>query len=215
MDFFSIILNFFGSLLFFILVFISAFLIKIYAGKSVGDRNYPPVLGTVFHQLLYLGRLYDHQTQVAKKHPTYRLLAPDQSEVYTIEPRNIEHILKTNFDKYDKGEYHRTTLRDLFGHGIFIEDGENWKRQRKLASFEFSTRVLRDYSCAVFRTSAKKLVRIVANFSNAKQAFDMHVIFLLQALISLFSPPPPPQTKKHIHLYCLISIVGKVMSVRL
>ena len=199
MDFLPITLNLFASLLIFILIFITTFLIKIYAGKSVGDPNYPPVLGTVFHQLLYLGRLYDHQTQFAKKHPTYRLLAPDQSEVYTIDPRNIEHILKTNFYKYDKGDYHRTTLRELFGHGIFIADGEQWKQQRKLASFEFSTRVLRDFSCAVFRTSAKKLVRIVADFSNAKQAFDMHVRFLsIQALISLFTPLP---TNTFIYLY--------------
>ena len=73
--------------------------------------------------------------------------------------RNVEHILKTKFDKYAKGKYNGDILRDLFGEGIFAVDGDRWKQQRKLSSFEFSTRVLRDFSCVVFRGSAAKLVR--------------------------------------------------------
>lgn len=65
-------------------------------------------------------------------------------------------------------------------------DGEKWKQQRKLASFEFSTRVLRDFSCAVFRRNAVKLVGIIAHFSKAKQAFDIHDMLMRYALDSIF-----------------------------
>ncbi|PON35208.1 Cytochrome P [Parasponia andersonii] len=115
----------------------SFLMLRIFIGKSVKDPSYPPVKGTVFNQLFYFNKLYNYQTKVATKCSTFRLLAPEQSEVYTTEPRNIEHILKTNFDKYSKGQYNQEKVTDLLGHGIFAVDGEKWRQQRKLASFEF------------------------------------------------------------------------------
>lgn len=144
-------------------------------GKSIGDPDYAPVKGTVFNQLFYFNTLHDYHAEVAKTHPTFRLLAPDQSELYTVDPRNIEHILKTNFDKYSKGKYNQDIMTDLFGEGIFVVDDEKWRQQRKLASYEFSTRVLRDFSCSVFRRNAAKLVRIISEFSHQDQVFDMQV----------------------------------------
>lgn len=159
-----------------ILILFLALVLKIFTGKSVRDPKYPPVVGTVFDQLFYFSRLYDYQVGMAKRYKTSRLLAPDQSEIYTIEPENIEHILKTSFDKYCKGKYNQDILMDLFGQGIFIVDGDKWRQQRKLASFEFSTRVLRDFSCSVFRKNSAKLVRTIYEYSTQNQDFDMQVI---------------------------------------
>lgn len=64
---------------------------------------------------------------------------------------------------------------DIFGQGIFVVDEEKWRQQRKLASFEFSTRVLRDFSCSVFRRSAVKLVKVIFEFSDSNGFFDMQV----------------------------------------
>ena len=150
-------------------------MLTIIIGKSIGDPDYAPVKGTVFNQLLYFNTLHDYQAQLAKTNPTFRLLAPDQSELYTADPRNVEHILKTNFDKYSKGKYNQDIVTDLFGEGIFAVDGDKWRQQRKLASFEFSTRVLRDFSCSVFRRNAAKLVRVISEFSHQGQVFDMQV----------------------------------------
>ena len=72
-------------------------------------------------------------------------------------------------------------------HAIVIDETHNsfnkmchcndkWRQQRKLASFEFSTRVLRDYSYAVFRRNTTKLVRVVHKLlDDGRQAFDMQV----------------------------------------
>ncbi|XP_057456674.1 cytochrome P450 86B1 [Lotus japonicus] len=57
--------------------------------------------------------------------------------VITSDPRNLEHVLKTNFAVYPKGEYFRNTLQDLLGNGIFNVDDEAWQKQRKTASIEF------------------------------------------------------------------------------
>ncbi|KAJ4724130.1 putative Cytochrome P450 [Melia azedarach] len=186
MGIFLTIVTFAGfSLLFLVLTF-SFLIVKIYSSKSFRDPSYPPVTGTVFHQLFHFNRLYDYQTEVAKKQPTFRLLAPAKSKIFTTDTRNIEHILKTNFDKYAKGEYNQDIVKDLFGQGIFAVDGEKWKQQRKLASFEFSTRVLRDFSCAAFRRNAAKMVKAVSEFATPDRVFDMQDILMRCTLDSIF-----------------------------
>ncbi|KAK9910698.1 hypothetical protein M0R45_034649 [Rubus argutus] len=160
-------------LLFLFITFLSSLVVRIFTGKSIRNPTYPPVKGTVFHQLLYFTKLYDHQTHVARGIPTYRLLAPGYSAVYTCDTRNIEHILKTKFSTYPKGEYNHYIMGDTFGHGIFVVDGDKWRQQRKLASMEFSTRILRDFSCSVFRRNAAKLVKVVHEFSDSSGVFDM------------------------------------------
>ncbi|XP_055817338.1 cytochrome P450 704C1 isoform X2 [Solanum dulcamara] len=173
-------------LLFICVTPILVLIVRIYAGKSIQNPKYAPVEGTVFHQLLYFNRIYDYQTELAKKTPTFRLLAPEQSETYTTDSRNVEHILKTNFGKYSKGKRNQEVIMDLFGEGIFAVDGEKWKQQRKLASFEFSARVLRDFSCKVFRKGATKLVSKVFEFSLANQVFDMQELLMRCSLESIF-----------------------------
>ncbi|XAR54114.1 Abieta-7,13-dien-18-ol hydroxylase [Bertholletia excelsa] len=171
-----------------IIFFLSFFalILRIFIGKSIGSPKYPPVAGTVFNQLFHYTTLYDHQAEFAKKCPTFRLLAPEDSQIYTTDIRNIEHILKTNFDKYSKGRGNQEVFTDLFGEGIFAVDGERWRHQRKLASFEFSTRVLRDYSCAVFRKNAAKLVRVVLGFSEDKRVFDVQDLLMRCSLDNIF-----------------------------
>ncbi|GMH11915.1 hypothetical protein Nepgr_013756 [Nepenthes gracilis] len=57
--------------------------------------------------------------------------------VVTSDPRNLEHLLKTKFPNFPKGQYFRSTVRDLLGDGIFNADDDTWQRQRKIASIEF------------------------------------------------------------------------------
>ncbi|XP_030517155.1 cytochrome P450 704C1-like [Rhodamnia argentea] len=161
-------------------------LLKIFTGKSLRSSKYPPVRGTVFNQLVYFNQLYDYMTGLVRRSQTIRLLAPDQSQIYTVDPRNIEHILKTNFDEYTKGKYNIDIMKDLFGEGIFVVDGEKWKKQRKVASFEFATRVLRDFSCRVFRKNAAKLVKVVEELSAASDGFDMQDMLMRCTLDSIF-----------------------------
>lgn len=71
--------------------------------------------------------------------------------------RNVKHIFKTNFDNYRKRKYDIGVMKDLLvKQGIFTVHGETWKKQRKVTSFEFATRVLRDFSCWVFRSEASQ-----------------------------------------------------------
>ncbi|XWS32291.1 hypothetical protein CRYUN_Cryun23aG0147300 [Craigia yunnanensis] len=186
MDFLSTILVLIALPLFFLFIILFVLVTKIFTGQSINNPNYAPVKGTVFNQLFYLNNLYDYHTQLAKKLPTFRLVGFGQSVIYTANSRNIEHILKTNFDKYVKGEYHGELLADLLGEGIFAVDGDKWRHQRKLASYEFSTRVLRDFSCSVFRKKAAKLVRAISEFARSDQVIDFHGLLMKSTMESIF-----------------------------
>ncbi|KAJ4849418.1 hypothetical protein Tsubulata_007255 [Turnera subulata] len=101
-----------------------------------------PVLGmlpSLFSALRH--HMYDWITEVlCRQNGTFRFKGPSFSSlncVVTADPRNLEHLLKTKFANYPKGQYFRDTLRDLLGGGIFNADDETWQRQRKTASIEF------------------------------------------------------------------------------
>ncbi|KAF3775340.1 Cytochrome P450 704C1 [Nymphaea thermarum] len=131
-------------------------------------------------------RLYDYQAEVAAHNKTVRYLAFSQSEVYTADPQNIEYILKTNFANYDKGAHHQEIAKDLLGDGIFAVDGQKWRHQRKVASYEFSTKVLRDFSSVVFRSNAAVLARKISDKAEANMPMDIHELFTKYSMDCIF-----------------------------
>ncbi|KAK7260288.1 hypothetical protein RIF29_26217 [Crotalaria pallida] len=163
------------------------FMLALYMGKSIGNQEYAPVKGTMLNQLFHFNTLHDYHTDIAKTNPTFRFLTPDQSELHTVDTRNVEHILQTKFDKYSKGKFNQDIMVDLFGEGIFAVDGDRWRQQRKLASHEFSTRDFRDFSCSVFRTHTAKLVRVMTDYCHEGQVFDMQDLLMRYSLDSIFN----------------------------
>ena len=91
---------------------------------------------------------------------------------------------------FPQGEYHCDIMKDLFGDGIFAVDGEKWRHQRKLASYKFSTKVLRDFSTSVFQDNAAKLVLKVSMVAAAKQMMDLQVCSRLEA-VEFYGPLSP------------------------
>lgn len=54
-------------------------------------------------------------------------------------------------------------------------DGGEWRHQRKLASYEFSTRALRDYSGTIFKKNATNLATAVSEAAATHMAMDIQV----------------------------------------
>nr|CAD1835433.1 unnamed protein product [Ananas comosus var. bracteatus] len=104
-----------------------------------------------------------------------------------LRPRVVEHILKTNFDNYGKGSYNYINSKELFGDGIFAVDGDKWRQQRKLASFEFSTKVLRDFSGVIFKKNAAKLAHIISQKAETNQSMEIQDLFMKSTMDSIFS----------------------------
>nr|XP_027117619.1 cytochrome P450 704C1-like [Coffea arabica] len=167
-------------------VVLTACVLKSMRRGSREKKNYTPVGGTVFHMLLNFDRLHHYLTDLARKYRTFRMLNFSRCEVYTSDPANVEYILKTKFANYGRGPYHHSVLEDLLGDGIFTVDGEKWRNQRKTSSYEFSTKILRDFSSGVFRTNASKLARLVSEAVASNQTMDVQDLFMKSALDSVF-----------------------------
>lgn len=159
--------------------------IRIVGRRKLG-RRYHPVGGTIFHQLPHFNRLHDFRADLAAKHRTFRLLSLSRSEVFTVDPENVKYILKTNFDNYGKGSENYKKLSDLLGGGIFAVDGEKWRNQRKVSSYEFSVKNLRDFSTRIFRENAVKLTNVLATAASSNRVVDVQDLFHRSTLDTIF-----------------------------
>ncbi|KAJ4800262.1 Cytochrome P450 704C1 [Rhynchospora pubera] len=153
---------------------------------STKKLNYPPIAGTIFHLLFNLHRLVEYKTALSRKYKTFRILTPFGNYVYTADPANVEYILKLNFFNYGKGDFNYDMARDFLGDGIFAVDGDKWRQQRKIAIFEFSTKVLRDYSSRAFKNSASELTGIVSKLASCNQMMNIQDLFMKSTLDSIF-----------------------------
>src|SRR5262245_6523212 len=53
-----------------------------------------------------------------------------------LHPEHIEYVLQINARNYQRGRSYRV-LREAAGNGLFVSDGEFWRRQRRLAQPAF------------------------------------------------------------------------------
>ncbi|KAJ0551763.1 putative abieta-7,13-dien-18-ol hydroxylase [Helianthus annuus] len=97
----SLMLALIGLLTSLVLVLL-AFVLLPYFTELLSTDHRPPVIGPISNQLIHFRTLYDYMTSLARKYPTFRFITPSHSEVYTVDPVNVEYILKTNFANYTK-----------------------------------------------------------------------------------------------------------------
>jgi hypothetical protein len=81
---------------------ISLSITKRFLFHSRRKRNYPPIAGTFVEILLNLHRYAEYLTTLSRKYKTFRILIPFGHYMYTVDPANVEYILKTNFANYGK-----------------------------------------------------------------------------------------------------------------
>lgn len=74
-----------------------------------------------------------------------------------------------------QGEILRGIFSDFLGAGIFVTDGDVWKRHRKIASTEFSTGKVREHSNTVFREDAVKLANALKRAMAAGEPVEFQV----------------------------------------
>ena len=170
----------------FALLAICSYLAAVRSSRS-GRRSYPPVVGTVFHKLYHFRRLHDYLTDLSRGRKTFRLLAPGRRLIYTCDPAVVEHILRANFGNYGKGAFNYDNTGDLLGDGIFTVDGDRWRQQRKIASHEFATSAMRDFSGAVFKRNAARLAGIVSGNAASGQPMEFQGLALRATMDSIFT----------------------------
>ncbi|ORZ13523.1 cytochrome P450 [Absidia repens] len=109
--------------------------------------------------------------------------------IITIHPANVEHILKNNFENYIKGPNFSAAMDDLFGHGIFNANGEEWKFQRKTASHVFNVKNFRDQFTDVFMEEMQYMsTHVLDKAAEQNRVIDFHDLmykFTLDSFILL------------------------------
>ncbi|KAJ0257864.1 Cytochrome P450 [Hirschfeldia incana] len=99
--------------------------------------------------------------------------------ILTANPANVEHILKTNFRNYPKGEYYRERFRELLEDGIFNADDELWKEERRVAKTEMHSLRFLEHTFATMRGLVEhRLVKLMEEMATSKRVFDLQDVLL-------------------------------------
>ncbi|XP_031281499.1 cytochrome P450 94A2-like [Pistacia vera] len=135
-----------------------------------------PIVGSFFSFLANQNQLLQWVTSILQNVPSATFTLQrlgGQVTILTANPANVQHILKTNFYNYPKGDGFRSTLFDFLGNGIFNIDGEEWKFQRQISSHEFNTKSLRKFVETVVETElSDRLIPILETAAANKQVLD-------------------------------------------
>jgi len=143
-----------------------------------GPKRYP-VVGSLFAFWKNRSRQSEWYAEMLADSPTQTIVVERFGGIRTVvtaNPENVEHILKTRFDNYPKGEPFTAILHDLLGRGIFNADGDAWKLQRKVACYEFNTRSLRIFSLRVVGAVTDRLLPILEEASERGSCLDLQDI---------------------------------------
>lgn len=130
-----------------LLVFMFSARTKIVSKNGAVVLSSYPLIGCLISYYKNRRRLIDWYTQILSVSPSQTVVlsrfgAP--RTIVTANPKNVEYILKSNFNNYPKGKQFTEILGDFLGVGIFNVDGKKWNEQRKFASHEFSAKSLRE-----------------------------------------------------------------------
>ncbi|KAJ7516387.1 hypothetical protein O6H91_03G121000 [Diphasiastrum complanatum] len=158
---------------------------KWYPQKQKGPRSWV-IVGSYFEARRNIWRVHDWLLEYFNsKCKTIMVNWGVFTNILTVDPVNVEYILKTNFSNYPKGKEMHERLYDILGNGIFNSDGETWIRHRKIAGYEFSPRKLRDFSSNIFREGAIQLMEILDSVADSGREIDFQDLVLRMGLDSI------------------------------
>lgn len=175
-----------NSLLFCLVSFLFIFFVKL---KKIRNNTLPsnskipksyPIIGSYFSLLANQEQRIQWISDIILNTPklTFTLIRPlNFHTIFTANPSNVQHMLKTNFPVYQKGHNSNNTLADFLSNGIFNVDGDTWKYQRQVASHEFNTRSLRKFVETVVDTElTERLIPILRNAAAENAVIDLQDI---------------------------------------
>eukprot|EP00760_Papus_ankaliazontas_P010124 PhM_4_TR14205/c1_g2_i14/m.70241 len=139
-----------------------------------------PLVGSLPNALMNSHRLHDYFLecfQAQRGRVIFFHIRPYRLWL-TTDRENVVHILKTNWTNYGASKGPRAlALGDLLGHGIFLADGDNWKRQRKTVSVEFNAQKFRTFTSLAFVSYAQRLCDVVDKNRKAGKAMKLVELF--------------------------------------
>jgi cytochrome P450 len=112
---------------------------------------------------------------------------------FLTQPDMINRILSSDVDRYPKSDLMGTILFQILGNGIFVSNGETWKRQRRMMNpaFEFA-RISEVFPLMMAAANAMK-ERLDAVADGREVAIDFEMTHVTADIIfrTIFSEPLP------------------------
>eukprot|EP00439_Symbiodinium_sp_Y106_P040103 s4880_g4.t3 len=102
--------------------------------------------------------------------------------VITRDARNVEYMLKQNFNNFPKGEFFNSIAHDLLGNGIFNVDGEDWVMQRKTASLMFTANRFKNHIWRVVQKNCGKVLDLLRASDGDVDMFNILNRFTLDSI---------------------------------
>ncbi|KAF3519070.1 hypothetical protein DY000_02061497 [Brassica cretica] len=190
----------------FFLVSLPIFIFFIFPRKPsshIGFKSYP-IVGSLPGLVKNRHRFLDWTVEILSGCPTQAAVfrrPGNRQFVMTANPANVEFMLKTKFDSFPKGERFISLLEDLLGRGIFNSDGKMWWKQRKTASYEFSTRSLRDFvmtnATVEINTRSSFSHNSLFNHTTCSSLFTKACSSPKLITVARLSSPPPKARRCH------------------
>ncbi|KAJ0966999.1 hypothetical protein J5N97_023916 [Dioscorea zingiberensis] len=164
------------TLLLLLLAFISLLLL-LKRKSSPTTANFTPLrrypfIGNIPHLLNNRSRMLAWASELIPLSPTATsTVAPF---VFTANPSNVEHIIRSNFDNYRKGGFITAAMHDFLGQGILNSNGDLWHLQRKTASFQLNTKSIRSFIMDIVRREAvHSLLPLLHNATTTGEVLDL------------------------------------------
>lgn len=110
----------------------------------------------------------------------------DSKDIFTIDPRNLQAMLSTQFQDFCLGPTRRNSFVPFLGHGIFTEDGDAWERSRAMLRPHFSRSQISDLTLE--ETHVRNLTRALSvDDSGWTAPLDLQIFFFRFTLDLLLS----------------------------
>ncbi|KAL4874840.1 cytochrome P450 [Aspergillus karnatakaensis] len=121
---------------------------------------------------------YFEKMQIEK---TFQIKLLGRVGYFTIDPRNLEAMLQTDFDSWEIG-LSRDPLLPMIGHGIFTQDGHAWKHSREIMRRQFVRMQYQDMS--IFE---KPVESMLASLRESRGVVDLQPVFFRFTLATTVS----------------------------
>jgi cytochrome P450 len=119
---------------------------------------------------------------------------------FLTQPEIVDRILKADNDLYPKSDLMGTVLYQILGNGVFVSNGETWKRQRQMMNpaFEFA-RISEVFPLMMQAAEAMK-ERLDAVADGREVSIDFEMTHVTADIIfrTIFSEPIPPEDAESI-----------------
>ncbi|KAF9088936.1 hypothetical protein BGX27_002594 [Mortierella sp. AM989] len=156
------------------------------ARPELKDKSIPgyPLVGNLPHGLKKEGStLRGLKNTFDKYGDVFAITVPVRGRMIAINnPELLQHVLKTNFYNYIKGEDYLNDVKDLLGNGIFTKDGDEWRFHRKTTVAVFTTKMYRNATETGFTSGARDLCAVFDKYEKLGQPMNLQVMFLKQTL---------------------------------